>query len=68
MERIKKPKTCIGCPFKEGVTRNCGELHKEQNASTGARVTKVPDSRCLLQGIEISERLKKALIEYGTRF
>ena len=67
--RIKIPKTCINCPLAKGLTRNCGQIEqKERSVSSGISAIKKPDGRCLLIGLEVPERLKKALIEYGTRF
>ena len=51
------PKNCIACMLRGGLTRNCGRM-----------VKKVPDERCLLKVVDIPERLKKAMIEYGTKF
>lgn len=52
-----------------GLTRNCGKMVKnDKTGSAGSNLYKVPDERCLLKGVDIPERLKKAMIEYGTKF
>ena len=52
-----------------GLTRNCGRMEKNKKAgSSGTNFYKVPDERCLLKGVDIPERLHKAMIEYGTKF
>ena len=63
------PKNCIACMLRGGLTRNCGKMVKNDKAgSAGGNIYKVPDERCLLKGVDIPERLKKAMIEYGAKF
>ena len=63
------PKNCIACMLRGGLTRNCGKMVKnDKTGSAGSNLYKVPDERCLLKGVDIPERLKKAMIEYGTKF
>lgn len=63
------PKNCIACMLRGGLTRNCGKMVKNDKAgSAGGNIYKVPDERCLLKGVDIPERLKKAMIEYGSKF
>ena len=63
------PKNCIARMLRGGLTRNCGKMVKnEKTGRAGSNLYKVPDERCLLKGVDIPERLKKAMIEYGSKF
>ena len=63
------PQNCIACMLRGGLTRNCGRMEKnKKTGSSGTNFYKVPDERCLLKGVDIPERLHKAMIEYGTKF
>ena len=63
------PQNCIACMLRGGLTRNCGRMEKNKKmGSSGTNFYKVPDERCLLKGVDIPERLHKAMIEYGSKF
>ena len=66
--KLTIPKSCMSCPLRGGITRKCGKVVVNKASSAGSQVSKVPDESCLLKGVEIPERLYKAMIEYGTRF
>lgn len=68
MKKMTIPKSCMWCPLKSGITRKCGEIVVNKDSSSGEQITKIPDERCLLKGVEVPECLYKAMIEYGTRF